>query len=56
MAKPILNKARLPEALQHALDEFLVFMETDKGLSQNTLDAYRLDLRRYLGKLALIAF
>ncbi|MGB1892763.1 MAG: site-specific tyrosine recombinase XerD [Candidatus Latescibacterota bacterium] len=52
MARPISNKAPLPKALQHALDDFLVFMETDKGLSHNTLDAYRRDLRRYLGKLA----
>ena len=52
MARPTTHNAPLPEALQNALDDFLDYTEQDKGLSNNTLDAYRRDLRRYLSKLA----
>ena len=52
MARPTTHNAPLPEALQNALDDFLEYTEEDKGLSHNTLDAYRRDLRRYLSKLA----
>ena len=52
MARPTAHNAPLPKALQHTLDDFLDSMEEDKGLSHNTLDAYRRDLHRYLRKLA----
>lgn len=52
MARPTIQNTPLPETLQRVLDEFLQSMEQDRGLSHNTLDAYRRDLRRYLGKLA----
>ena len=52
MARPTTHTAPLPEALQHALDDFLESVEGDKDLSHNTLDAYRRDLHRYFRKLA----
>ena len=52
MARPTTHNAPLPKALQYALEDFLEYVEGDKGLSHNTLDAYRRDLRRYLRKLA----
>ena len=52
MASPTTHNAPLPKALQYALEDFLESVEVDKGLSHNTLDAYRRDLRRYLRKLA----
>ncbi|MFT7695400.1 MAG: integrase/recombinase XerD [Candidatus Latescibacterota bacterium] len=42
----------LPSGLARPLEAFLLSMERDKGLSLNTLDAYRRDLRRYLHQLA----
>ena len=38
----------LPPALERALERFLTSMTQDKGLSANTIDAYRRDLLRYL--------
>ncbi len=52
MPRPAQQNAPLPDLLQRALDDFLLSMQRDKGLSANTLDAYRRDLSRYLRKLA----
>lgn len=52
MPRPALRSDPLPDSLQRVLDAFLLSMEQDKGLSANTLDAYRRDLGRYLRKLA----
>ena len=41
----------LPAGLARPLDYFLTAMDKDRGLSPNTLDAYRRDLNRYLGHL-----
>lgn len=38
----------LPSVLERALKRFLTSMTQDKGLSANTIDAYRRDLLRYL--------
>jgi integrase/recombinase XerD len=38
----------LPPQLERALERFLTSMTQDKGLSANTIDAYRRDLLRYL--------
>lgn len=43
--------ALLPVSLQHTLNRFLTAMEQDRGLTSNTLDAYRRDLTRYLSSL-----
>ena len=41
----------LPDSLEHTLTRFLTSMSQEKGLSANTTDAYRRDLRRYLHSL-----
>ena len=53
MARPPARKnaAALPAALARPLEAFLLSMQRDKGLSPNTLDAYRRDLNRYLYQL-----
>ena len=45
-------KATLPPGLRNPLDLFLTAMQRERGLSFNTLEAYRRDLYRYLQGLA----
>jgi len=45
------NAESLPGALERPLERFLTSMSQEKGLSANTIDAYRRDLRRYLHSL-----
>ena len=42
----------LPAVLGSALKTFLTYMEKERGLTANTLDAYSRDLQRYLQRLA----
>ncbi|MBT7552066.1 MAG: site-specific integrase, partial [Gemmatimonadetes bacterium] len=52
MARPkSIDEFPLPETLAAPFEHFLNTM-TDKGLSANTLDAYRRDLGRYLRHLS----
>lgn len=41
-----------PEALPLEVEDFLTHLAVEKGRSTNTLEAYRRDLRKYLGHLA----
>ena len=45
-------RASLPPGLSNPLDRFLSAMQEERGLSSNTIEAYRRDLMRYLQGLA----
>lgn len=52
MPRPTTAEEPLAPALAEPLDRFLAEMEQGRGLAENTLDAYRRDLQRYLRFLA----
>ena len=47
-SKQATSDTQLPSTLHTPLESFLTSMEQEKGLSHNTVDAYRRDLARYL--------
>jgi integrase/recombinase XerD len=49
VAATVERAAAVPDALRHALDGYLAHLTVERGLSGNTLAAYRRDLGRYLG-------
>jgi len=47
-----ISRDRVPESLRRGLDRFLDHLRLERGLSDNTVEAYERDLSHYLGSLA----